>query len=229
MKEAKINTKFVAMALIVYSGGLDSTVLLHLLKSRGEADAALSVDYGQKHRKELDFARLNCQKLGVNFETADLSAIRGLFGKCSLTDGAECVPSGDYGADNMGSTVVPNRNMIMIAVAAARAIALGLREVAYAAHSGDHDIYPDCRPEFADALDAALKLCHYYPVRLLRPFVDMSKAGIVRLGADLGVDFSATWSCYNGGEMHCGKCGTCRERREAFRLAGVPDPTEYAE
>ena len=127
----------------------------------------------------------------------------------------------------MKSTVVPNRNMIMLSLAAARAIAVGADGVAYAAHSGDHAIYPDCRPEFADAVAAALRICHYTPIELERPFVDMTKADIVRLGAELGVDFSKTWSCYKGGEKHCGKCGTCVERREAFRLAGVPDPTEY--
>ena len=152
---------------------------------------------------------------------------RQLFGKSSLTDAETEVPEGGYREENMKSTVVPNRNMIMISVAAARAIAIGAGSVAYAAHSGDHAIYPDCRPEFADALAGALRLCHYFPIGLERPFVGMTKADIVRLGADLGVDFSKTWSCYKGGERHCGKCGTCAERKEAFRLAGIPDPTEY--
>lgn len=216
------------MAVIVYSGGLDSTVLLHLLKREGKADAALLFDYGQKHKKELEFARKNCEKLGVPFDIADLRPITRLFGKNSLTDASAEVPDGNYDDSNMKSTVVPNRNMIMISVATARAIALGANEVAYAAHSGDHAIYPDCRDEFADALDGVLALCHYDPVKLLRPFVDMSKADIVALGAELGVDFSQTWSCYKGGEIHCGTCGTCTERKEAFRLAGVPDPTVYA-
>lgn len=216
------------MAVIVYSGGLDSTVLLHLLRREGKADAALLFDYGQKHKKELEFARKNCEKLGVSFDIADLRPITRLFGKNSLTDASEEVPDGNYDDSNMKSTVVPNRNMIMISIAAARAIALGANEVAYAAHSGDHAIYPDCRDEFADALDGVLALCHYEPVKLLRPFVDMSKADIVALGAELGVDFSQTWSCYKGGEIHCGTCGTCTERKEAFRLAGVPDPTVYA-
>lgn len=216
------------MAVIVYSGGLDSTVLLHLLKREGKADAALLFDYGQKHKKELEFARKNCEKLGVPFDIADLRPITRLFGHNSLTDASEEVPDGNYDDSNMKSTVVPNRNMIMISIAAARAIALETDEVAYAAHSGDHAIYPDCRDEFADALDGVLALCHYEPVKLLRPFVDMSKADIVALGSDLGVDFSQTWSCYKGGEIHCGTCGTCTERKEAFRLAGVPDPTVYA-
>jgi len=215
------------MALIVYSGGLDSTVLLHYLKASGDADAALLFDYGQRHKKELEFAAQNCRKLGVPFELADLSPITKLFGKSSLTDTSVEIPDGHYEDENMKSTVVPNRNMIMISIAAARAISVGTDKVAYAAHSGDHAIYPDCRPEFADALDNVLGLCHYYPLSLYRPFVDKTKSDIVKLGAELGVDFSLTWSCYKGGAVHCGTCGTCTERKEAFRLAGVPDPTAY--
>ena len=215
------------MALIVYSGGLDSTVLLHLLKSRNEATEALLVDYGQKHKKELTYAVQNCNKLGVPYNIADLSSITKLFGASSLTNLSVDIPDGDYADDNMKSTVVPNRNMIMIAIAASRAIAIGTDQVAYAAHSGDHAIYPDCRNEFADALDRVLRLCHYNEISLYRPFVDMNKFQIVKLGAELNVDFSQTWSCYKGGAIHCGKCGTCRERREAFSLAGVEDSTEY--
>ena len=214
-------------ALVVYSGGLDSTVLLYKLASQSRAAGALGFLYGQRHAKELEFAQYNCDRLGIEFLKTDLSGLKKLFGENSLTDEKIDVPEGDYREDNMKSTVVPNRNMIMLSLAAARAIAVGADSVAYAAHSGDHAIYPDCRPEFADAVAAALRICHYKPIELERPFVDMTKADIVRLGAELGVDFSKTWSCYKGGEKHCGKCGTCVERREAFRLAGVPDPTEY--
>lgn len=215
------------MALIVYSGGLDSTVLLHLLKSQGKADGALLVDYGQRHIKELECAKHNCKKLGIPFDIADLKSLSNIFGKNSLTDKTQSVPDGNYAEENMKSTVVPNRNMIMIAIATARAISIGTNEVAYAAHSGDHAIYPDCRNEFAEALDAVLHLCHYESIKLLRPFVDMNKADIVKLGATLGVDFSQTWTCYKGGEKHCGKCATCMERKEAFKLAGIVDTTEY--
>lgn len=217
------------MTLVVYSGGLDSTVMLHLLASRGEVKEAVSFNYGQKHVKELLFARQNCDKLGIPLRVVDLSAITDVvFGKNSLTDASLDVPEGHYEAQNMKSTVVPNRNMIMLSIAAARAISIGCNSVAYAAHSGDHAIYPDCRDEFADALDSVLSLCHYEPIKLLRPFVDSSKGEIVKIGAKLGVDFSKTWSCYKGGEIHCGKCGTCTERREAFVQAGIPDPTIYA-
>ncbi len=227
VERIKNNTNLIDMALIVYSGGLDSTVLLHLLKKQGKADAALCVDYGQKHHNELEFAKANCEKLGVPIEIADLKSLTHLFGASSLTDVTQEIPDGNYATDNMKSTVVPNRNMILIAIAAARAIAIGTNEVAYAAHSGDHAIYPDCRDEFANALDKTLSLCHYEPIKLLRPFVKMNKCDIVRLGSELGVDFSQTWSCYKGDEIHCGKCGTCAERREAFASAGITDPTKY--
>lgn len=214
------------MALIIYSGGLDSTVLLYKLAAEGRADGALSINYGQKHVKELEFARFNAEKLGVPFQTLDLGCLAPLWGDNSLTSAAE-VPDGNYDEENMKSTVVPNRNMIMLSIAAARAIAIGSDSVAYAAHGGDHAIYPDCRNEFADALAATLALCHYEPIKLERPFVDFSKADIVKLGAKLGVDFSKTWSCYKGGAAHCGTCGTCTERKAAFIEAGVADPTEY--
>ena len=217
------------MALIVYSGGLDSTVLLHKLAAEGRADGALWADYGQRHRREYDCAASNCRKLGVALDVANLSALRPLFGDNALTSAAVGVPEGEYAESNMRMTVVPNRNMILLAIAAARAIALKTDSIAYAAHSGDHAAYPDCRNEFADALDGALRLCHYEPVRLERPFINMSKADIVKLGAELKVDFSETWSCYNGGELHCGKCATCLERKQAFKSAGVEDTTSYAE
>ena len=217
------------MALIVYSGGLDSTVLLHKLAAEGRADGALWVDYGQRHAREYECADYNSRKLGVKLDVADISSLKPLFGDNALTCKSAEVPEGNYADENMKTTVVPNRNMILVAIAAARAIAIGTNSVAYAAHSGDHAIYPDCRPEFAEAVESALKICHYTPITLMRPFIGMSKSEIVRMGADLGVDFSLTWSCYKGGEKHCGTCGTCTERREAFRLAGVDDPTEYLE
>ena len=158
------------MALVIYSGGLDSTVLLYKLFSEGKADGALSVNYGQRHVKEIECARQNCARLGVPFEVADISSLRPLFGASSLTDYSVGVPDGNYADENMKSTVVPNRNMIMLSIAAARAIAIGADSVAYAAHSGDHAIYPDCRPEFAEAVESALKICHYTPITLMRPF-----------------------------------------------------------
>ena len=159
---------------------------------------------------------------------ADLASLQGLLTGSSLTSPEIPVAEGHYTEETMKSTVVPNRNMILLAVAAGHVISRGGGRVAYAAHGGDHAIYPDCRPEFADAMAHALSLADWSTVELHRPFVGWSKADIVRRGAELEVPFAQTWSCYQGGEQHCGRCGTCIERREAFDLAGVPDPTPYA-
>lgn len=215
-------------AVLVYSGGLDSTVLLHDLLAAGAGVRALTVDYGQRHRREIDAARGLCAARGVEHRVADLRALQGLFGPSSLTDASVGVPHGHYAEQTMKSTVVPNRNMILLAVAGAWAIATRSDCVAYAAHGGDHAIYPDCRSEFADALDRALGLADWHTLRIHRPYLGLTKGEIVARGARLGVPFAETWSCYEGGALHCGRCGTCVERREAFHLAGIPDPTSYA-
>lgn len=215
-------------AVLVYSGGIDSTTLLYFLRQEGYQVRALGIDYGQRHRKELDSARRICQALGVEFRLADLSSLQPLLAGSSLTSEEVPVPEGYYTDQSMQITVVPNRNMLLLSVAIAWAISSGVRTVAYAAHAGDHAIYPDCRPEFVDALSQAAALCHYEPVEILRPFIHKTKEEIVRLGARLGVPFEETWSCYKGGRLHCGRCGTCTERAEAFLLAGVADPTPYA-
>lgn len=201
-------------------------LLAHLL-AEGREVHCLSVDYGQRHRRELEAARAICAHYGVDHRLADLRALAPLFGSNALTGGVK-VPEGHYEEESMKATVVPNRNMLLISVATAWAVSLRAESVAYGAHGGDHAIYPDCRPEFAEALDRAVRLADWHEVRLERPFVKMDKAAIVRRGAELDVPFGLTWSCYVGGERHCGKCGTCVERKEAFRLAGVDDPTDYA-
>lgn len=216
-----------ARTALIYSGGVDSTVLLAHLRAEGREVHCLSVDYGQRHRRELEAARAICAHYGVDHRLADLRALAPLFGSNALTGGVK-VPEGHYEEESMKATVVPNRNMLLISVATAWAVSLRAESVAYGAHGGDHAIYPDCRPEFAEALDRAVRLADWHEVRLERPFVKMDKAAIVRRGAELGAPFSLTWSCYVGGERHCGKCGTCVERKEAFRLAGVADPTDYA-
>lgn len=215
--------------VLIYSGGLDSTVLLHRLLAAGDHVAAMSVDYGQRHAKEIRAARATCARLGVEHEVADLSGLRRLLPGGSQTDDAVPVPLGHYAAETMKATVVPNRNMVMLSVAAAWAIARKADRVAYAAHGGDHAIYPDCRPEFAAAIDMVLSLADWHSVTLHAPYLGMTKADIVVEGARLGVPFAETWSCYEGAAIHCGACGTCVERREAFALAGVPDPTPYRE
>ncbi|MGK0239547.1 MAG: 7-cyano-7-deazaguanine synthase [Candidatus Pelagisphaera sp.] len=218
-----------ASAIAVYSGGMDSTVMLSAMLEQGiDVKGALSIDYGQKHRKEIVAAADICAEFGIEHRIADLRGISELFGHSGLTDSATEVPEGHYEEDSMKQTVVPNRNMILISVATAWAITKEAEAIAYAAHSGDHAIYPDCRVEFADALDDAIRLCDWSSVWLYRPFVDMSKQLIVAEGARLGSPMGKTWSCYKGGALHCGKCGTCIERREAFHLAEIDDPTVYA-
>lgn len=212
--------------VLVYSGGLDSTVLLYEFRQQGHEVRCLSIDYGQRHRRELRAAESICRDLGVEHRIADLSSIRPLLAGSALTGDAE-VPAGHYKDESMKQTVVPNRNMIMLSVAIGWAVSSKCDAVAYAAHAGDHSIYPDCRPEFAEVMRRAAGLCDWHPVELLTPFVDRTKGDIVRIGADLGVPFERTWSCYEGGQLHCGQCGTCVERREAFELASVDDPTVY--
>ena len=215
--------------VVIHSGGLDSTVLLDHLRAAGDEVTALSVDYGQRHRRELDAAAEICRLADIPHRTADLSGIRPLLSGSSLTSDEVEVAEGHYTEASMRTTVVPNRNMILLSVAVGHALSIGAGRVAYAAHSGDHAIYPDCREVFADAMAEAIRLADWEPTELHRPFVGMTKADLVRRGAELGTPFGLTWSCYKGGERHCGRCGTCIERREAFDLAGVPDPTEYAD
>jgi 7-cyano-7-deazaguanine synthase len=214
--------------VLIYSGGLDSTVLLYHLRAAGHLVHALSVNYGQRHVCELDHAADICSELQLPNPVADLSAIQPLLAGSSLTSADIEVAEGHYTEETMKSTVVPNRNMILLSIAAGHALSIGAQQIAYAAHSGDHAIYPDCRNEFADAMAEAIRLCDWSTVELSRPFVDWTKADIVRRGAELNLPFEKTWSCYKGGKIHCGRCGTCIERREAFDLAGIADPTTYA-
>ena len=213
--------------ILIHSGGMDSTVLLYHLIQEGNTVKALSINYGQRHCKELDFAAELTAQLGVEHKIADLRSVTTLLACSSLTSSDIEVPEGHYAEENMKATVVPNRNMILLSLAAGWAISNRYDHVSYAAHAGDHDIYPDCREEFTDALDKAIRLADWHEVSLHRPFVTKTKADIAVLGAELGVPFEKTWSCYKGEELHCGRCGTCVERREAFHLAGISDPTPY--
>jgi len=213
--------------IVVLSGGLDSSVLLHHHLHRNDEVIALSVDYSQRHKKELQYARLQCEEAGVRHEIVDLSSVGRLFTGSSQTDPNVAVPLGHYEQETMKATVVPNRNMILLSVALGLAVTHKAAGVSYGAHAGDHAIYPDCRSEFVDALNAAAHLCDWHEVEIFRPFINKTKADVVKLGDELDVDFRRTWSCYQGWVFHCGQCGTCIERREAFYLAGVADPTPY--
>jgi 7-cyano-7-deazaguanine synthase len=216
--------------IVVCSGGLDSVSLAHRIADEGNLLGLVSFDYGQRHAKELDYAAACAQRLGVFHQIIDMAAIGAQLSGSALTDDIE-VPDGHYAEETMRVTVVPNRNAIMLAVAFGVAAARQAEAVAIAVHGGDHFIYPDCRPAFIDALQAMQThaLDGYASVRLLAPYVDGSKADIVTDGARHGTPFGETWSCYKGGDRHCGRCGTCVERREAFHLAGVEDPTDYAD
>jgi 7-cyano-7-deazaguanine synthase len=214
--------------IVIHSGGLDSTTLLYHLRAEGHELKALSVDYGQRHREqEHAAAETVCRFLGIERRVVDLRSLVGLFGKNALTADA-AVPEGAYAADTIGITTVPNRNMVMLSIGIAWAASLGFDAVAFGAHGGEHTNYPDCQPPFAEAMDRAAQVCDFKPIRVLAPFVSWRKADIVRRGAELGVAFEQTWSCYRGGDVHCGMCGTCVDRRTAFIAAGVPDPTVYA-
>ena len=214
-------------ALVLFSGGQDSTTCLAWALTHFERVETIGFDYGQRHRRELVAAAEICAHYKVPHRIADLRGLTPLFGANALTDAQIDVPEGHYEEASMKATVVPNRNMLLIATAAAWAMSLKATSVAYGAHGGDHAIYPDCRPAFADALDKAIRLADWHEVSLERPFVGMDKTAIVKRGVELGVPFALTWSCYVGGDKHCGKCGTCVERKEAFVRAGVTDPTAY--
>ena len=219
-------------AIAIVSGGMDSVTLAYLLDSEEYELHILSVDYGQRHKKEISYARRCAEQLGATFDIANMSQVGRLLSGSALTDDVE-VPHGHYAAENMAVTVVPNRNAIMLSIAYGVAVAEEAALVACAVHAGDHYVYPDCRPDFINAFDQMQKkavegfgmpnLCLY------APFIYKTKAEVVEIGGALSVPYEESWSCYEGGEVHCGLCGTCNERNEAFELAGVRDPTEYWE
>lgn len=214
-------------ALLSLSGGLDSTVLLYYLINKGLEIKAISFDYGSKHNdREIPCAVNICKKLGIDHQIICLDFINKHFKSDLLQNGGE-IPEGHYAADNMKSTVVPFRNGIMLSISAGIAESNDCDFIALASHSGDHTVYPDCRPEFTKAFSEAIFFGTEKEIQLVAPFNDISKAKIVELGNELGVDFSLTYSCYKGGDKHCGKCGTCVERKEAFNSANIKDPTTY--
>ena len=212
-------------SIIVLSGGMDSVTLLH--QERGRIALAVTFDYGSTHNaRETECARRQCALLGIEHIVVPLMFMKHYF-RSSLLSGADDIPEGHYADENMKSTVVPFRNGIMLSVACGLAESRGLRHVMIANHGGDHAIYPDCRRPFIEAMGEAMRQGTYDGVDIIAPFTDITKARIAAIGHQLGVDYALTYSCYKGGERHCGRCGTCVERREAFALAGIPDPTVY--
>lgn len=212
-------------SVIIVSGGMDSITLLY--EKKDEIALGISFDYGSNHNaREIPFARLHCQRLGIPHIVIRLDFMHRYF-KSSLLEGADAVPEGNYDEENMKSTVVPFRNGIMLSIAIGIAESHNLKRVFIANHAGDHTIYPDCRPEFIRAMNKAAIEGTFVNIHVSAPYTSITKADIARIGKRLGIDYSETWSCYKGGEKHCGKCGTCRERREALAEAGIVDTTEY--
>lgn len=212
-------------SVIVVSGGMDSITLLYDKKE--EIALAVTFDYGSKHNaREIAWAKVHCGRLGIRHIVIKLDFMQKYF-TSSLLEGGDEIPEGHYADENMKSTVVPFRNGIMLSVAAGIAESNGLKKILIANHGGDHTIYPDCRPEFIGAMDRAIANGTYEDVRIDAPYTNITKADIANIGKRLGIDYSETWSCYKGSERHCGKCGTCIERKEAMALAGIDDRTEY--
>ncbi len=217
------------MAVVIMSGGLDSTTLLYWAIREGYEPRVLSFYYGQRHKKELVYAQKTCRRLGVNHKIVDIGDVQELLAGSSLTSGDVKVPEEHYSHESQKMTIVPNRNAIMLNIAMGYAVSLGVDKVFYAAHFNDRAIYPDCRFEFVESLNQTVRLANDNPdLEVLAPFVDKTKAEIIKIGSELKVPFEDTWSCYKGNADACGVCGTCRERIEAFQLNGLKDPVRYA-
>ncbi len=212
--------------VVIYSGGMDSFTVLNRALKDGKEVYALSFDYGQRHVKELEYAASVCKSLNIHHKIIDISAINQLLGGSSLTDNID-IPEGHYEAENMKSTIVPNRNMILLSLAVGYAVSVKAAQVYYGAHSGDHAIYPDCRPEFVQKMNDVCLIANYDAVEIFSPYLNVSKIDILTDGIKMGLDYSTTWTCYNGREKACGKCGACQERLEAFEKNGIVDPIEY--
>lgn len=212
---------------VLLSGGMDSVTAFYHALTHHDVVGCLSFDYGSKHNhREIPFAKLHAERNDTPHHVVSLGFMNELFKSDLLQSGGE-IPEGHYAEETMKKTVVPFRNGIMLAIAAGYAESVEADGLVIAAHSGDHAIYPDCREPFMQGMASAIQEGTYSKTQLLRPFIDTDKAGIAKVGQDLGINFSETWSCYKGEEIHCGVCGTCVERREAFLLAGIPDPTTY--
>jgi 7-cyano-7-deazaguanine synthase len=212
--------------VVIYSGGMDSFTVLNRALHDGKEVFALTFDYGQRHVKEIEYASTVCQSLNVNHKVIDISSINQLLAGSSLTDDID-IPQGHYEAESMKSTVVPNRNMILLSLAVGYAVSVGASQVYYGAHSGDHAIYPDCRPEFVMKMNEVCKIANYESVEIFSPYLTVTKSDILTDGLKMGLKYHNTWTCYNGREKACGQCGACQERLEAFSDNNVTDPLNY--
>ena len=225
MQNNAYNVNIMKKSLIIVSGGMDSITLLY--QKKDEIGMAITFDYGSNHNmREIEMAKLNCHHLGIKHIVISLDFIKQYFSS-SLLAGADAIPEGHYTAENMKSTVVPFRNGIMLSIAAGIAQSNGLNHILIANHNGDHAIYPDCREGFISAINCAIINGTDGVIGIEAPYTSISKTDIAKIGKDIGIDYSKTYSCYKGSEKHCGKCGTCIERKEALRDAGIIDPTEY--
>ena len=214
-------------SVIIVSGGMDSITLLY--DKKNEIALGISFNYGSNHNaKEIPLAEMHCRRLGIKHITINLDFM-GQYFKSSLLEGGEAIPEGNYADENMKSTVVPFRNGIMLSIAIGIAESNNLKKVLIANHGGDHTIYPDCRPEFIKAIDAAAYVGTFVNAHVEAPYTHITKGDIARIGKRLGLDYAETWSCYKGADKHCGRCGTCIERKEALTEAGIDDTTEYEE
>lgn len=212
--------------IAIVSGGMDSVTMLHQLKAEGHVLKVISFNYGQRHIKELDVAKYNAELLGLEHIIIDMNFLSQLADNSALTGDIK-VPEGHYADANMKLTVVPNRNMIMASLAIAKAVNDGFNGIAMGIHSGDHAIYPDCRPEFHSALRTTSLIANYEPIEVYAPYLYADKTEIIRQGLAVGVDYSKTWTCYKGGKIACGVCGSCQERLEAFKNNNMEDPLDY--
>jgi len=212
--------------VVIYSGGMDSFTVLNRALHDGKEVFALTFDYGQRHVKEIEYASSVCKSLNVNHKVIDISAINQLLAGSSLTDDID-IPEGHYEAESMKSTVVPNRNMILLSLAVGYAVSVGASQVYYGAHSGDHAIYPDCRPEFVMKMNEVCKIANYESVEIFSPYLTVTKSDILTDGLKMGLKYDNTWTCYNGREKACGQCGACQERLEAFSDNNTTDPLSY--
>lgn len=217
-----------AKVVVIYSGGMDSYTVLHTALAAGHEIFALSFNYGQRHVRELDCAAAVCRDLAITHKIIDITAMNELMAGSSLTDHSIEVAQGHYAEESMKTTVVPNRNMILLSLAIGYAVSIEASAVYYGAHAGDHAIYPDCRPEFVEKMNAVSLIANYQPITIVAPFLWQSKSDILAAGLALNLDYANTWTCYVGADRACGKCGACVERLEAFAANHCSDPMLYS-